>query len=127
MLFIQSGLLSVENDLIIRVDKSSAFCVCWYSFNSCYSALDLFKSVIQYTKQANDLIIRMGKSSTLGPIQAANGLLQYPCNSYNKIPDNEKKAFGIRLQHRFNVDYEIYQKLCELGGIEVLLIDENDY
>lgn len=95
--------------------------------NSCYSALDLFQSVIQYTNQANDLIIRVDKSSALGPIQAANGLLQYSCRSYNQIPDNEKKAFGIRLQHRFNVDYEIYQKLCELGGIEVLLIDENDY
>lgn len=54
-------------------------------------------------------------------------MLQYSCRSYNQIPDNEKKAFGIRLQHRFNVDYEIYQKLCELGGIDVLLIDENDY
>lgn len=116
MLFIQSGLLSVE-----------FACADIPCNNSCHSALDLFKSVIQYTNQANDLIIRVNKSSALGPIQAANGLLQTSCNSYNQIPDNEKKAFGIRLQHRFNVDYEIYQKLCELGGIEVLLIDENNY
>lgn len=95
--------------------------------NACHSALSFFQSVVEYTNQSNEYIIKVGKESAMGPIGAANSMLQYSCRSYNQIPDNEKKAFGIRLQHRFNVDYEIYQKLCELGGIDVLLIDENDY
>lgn len=95
--------------------------------NACHSALSLFQSVVKYTNQSNEFIIKAGKENAMGFIGAANGMLRHSCDQYEKIPDNEKKAFGLRLEYDFGVNYEIYTKLCELGNINVLLIDEDEY